>query len=173
MPAGIRRITKCRISQSPNLTSVLSLGEQALTGVFPRNRQDKVTVGPLELLWCSDSGLLQLAHSYDASEMYGANYGYRSGLNQSMVRHLTQKIEQLEKVAQLQPGDVVLDIGANDATSLKAYKTAGLTRLGIDPTGAKFASFYPDDIILVPDFFSKQAFEKEMSKRARIVTSIA
>ena len=32
MPAAIRRITKCRISQSINLTSVLSLGEQALTG---------------------------------------------------------------------------------------------------------------------------------------------
>jgi hypothetical protein len=173
MPAGIRRITKCRISQSANLMSVLSLGEQALTGVFPPSKQDKVTVGPLELLWCPESGLLQLAHSYDASEMYGANYGYRSGLNQSMVRHLTQKIEHLEKFAQLQPGDVVLDIGSNDATSLKAYRTAGLTRIGIDPTGAKFASFYPDDIILVPDFFSQKAFEKKVPKRAKIVTSIA
>jgi hypothetical protein len=29
---------------------------------------------------------------YDAAEMYGDNYGYRSGLNQSMVNHLTDKV---------------------------------------------------------------------------------
>jgi C-methyltransferase-like protein/putative zinc binding protein/methyltransferase family protein len=173
MQAAIRRISRCRVSQSTNLIDVLSLGNQALTGVFPRNVNDPVTVGPLELLWCPDSGLLQLAHSYDATEMYGENYGYRSGLNQSMVRHLTQKIEHLEKVAELRPGDLVLDVGSNDATSLKAYTTKGLTRIGIDPTGAKFASFYLDDIILVPDFFSKEVFEKRASKKANIVTSIA
>jgi hypothetical protein len=173
MAAPIRRISKCRISQSTNLISVLSLGEQALTGVFPRDVHSPVTVGPLELLWCPDSGLLQLAHSYDAAEMYGANYGYRSGLNQSMVRHLTQKIEQLEKFADLHTGDTVLDIGSNDATSLKAYKTQGLTRVGIDPTGSKFASFYPDDIILIPDFFSSSAVAGKIPNQAKIVTSIA
>lgn len=173
MAVTIKRISRCRISQSTNLISVLSLGNQALTGVFPRNADISVTVGPLELVWCPDSGLLQLAHSYDASEMYGENYGYRSGLNQSMVLHLTQKIELLEKYACLGSGDLVLDIGSNDATSLKAYKTSGLTRMGIDPTGAKFSRYYPDDIILVPDFFSKKVFESQSAKKAKIVTSIA
>ncbi|MGJ0502425.1 MAG: class I SAM-dependent methyltransferase [Methylocystis sp.] len=168
-----KRITKCRVSGSTNLVSVLSLGDQALTGVFPGSRETPVTVGPLELVWCPDSGLLQLAHSYEADEMYGENYGYRSGLNQSMVRHLTQKIAHLERFADLKPGDAVLDIGSNDATSLKAYATSGLTRIGIDPTGAKFRQYYPDDIKLAPEFFSSQAFEKLSPKRAKIVTSIA
>jgi hypothetical protein len=173
MAAPIKRISKCRISQSNNLINVLSLGQQALTGVFPRDAGAPVTVGPLELLWCPDSGLLQLAHSYDATEMYGENYGYRSGLNQSMVLHLTQKIEELERVAGLRPGDVVLDIGSNDATSLRAYKTKGLTRVGIDPVGAKFANFYSDDIVLIPDFFSKKVVESKVGKKAKVVTSIA
>lgn len=168
-----KKITKCRVSGSTNLISVLSLGDQALTGVFPASRETPVTVGPLELVWCPESGLLQLAHSYEASEMYGENYGYRSGLNQSMVRHLSQKIANLEKRVDLHSGDVVLDIGSNDATSLKAYKTSGLTRLGIDPTGEKFRQYYPDDIRLVPDFFSSKNFETLSQKRARIVTSIA
>lgn len=168
-----KRITKCRVSGSTNLVSVLSLGDQALTGVFPNSRETPVTVGPLELVWCPDSGLLQLAHSYEANEMYGENYGYRSGLNQSMVRHLSQKIAHLERFADLKPGDAVLDIGSNDATSLKAYATSGLTRIGIDPTGAKFRQYYPDDIKLAPEFFSSQAFEKLSPKRAKIVTSIA
>ena len=168
-----KRITKCRIGGSTNLVSVLSLGDQALTGVFPNSRETPVTVGPLELVWSPDSGLLQLAHSYEANEMYGENYGYRSGLNQSMVRHLTQKIAHLERFADLKPGDAVLDIGSNDATSLKAYTTTGLTRIGIDPTGAKFRQYYPDDIRLAPEFFSSQAFERLSPKKAKIVTSIA
>jgi C-methyltransferase C-terminal domain/Putative zinc binding domain/Methyltransferase domain len=166
-------LKQCRVSGSSNLIPVLSLGRQALTGVFPPTQQTPVTTGPLDLVWCPESGLLQLGYSYDAGEMYGKNYGYRSGLNQSMVRHLTQKVHLLERMANLKPGDVALDIGSNDATSLKAYRTAGLTRIGIDPTGDKFKEFYTDDIRLVPDFFSAAAFRRQTPKRARIVTSIA
>jgi hypothetical protein len=169
-----RKITHCRVSGSPNLVPVLSLGIQKLTGVFPRTREAHLTEGPLELVWCPDSGLLQLSHSYDAEEMYGANYGYRSGLNQSMVRHLTAKVRQLQRVVPLDPGDLVVDIGSNDATLLKAYARPDLRRLGIDPTGAKFRSYYGDDIDLIADFFSADGFRaRHGDARARIVTSIA
>ncbi|HZT04707.1 MAG TPA: class I SAM-dependent methyltransferase [Steroidobacteraceae bacterium] len=170
---GYRRIDGCRVSGSPNMVSVLSLGHQALTGVFPRSVKDKITSGPLELVWCPDSGLLQLAHSYEATEMYGENYGYRSGLNRSMVVHLTDKVAHLERLVPLRSGDVILDIGANDATTLKAYQSKGLRRIGIDPTGFKFRAHYTDDIILVPDFFSADAYRSVEKKPARIVTSIA
>jgi hypothetical protein len=141
--------------------------------VFPRSPNEPITVGPLELVWCPDSGLLQLAHSYDPGELYGENYGYRSSLNQSMVRHLTNKMRLLQRAADLKSGEVVLDIGSNDATSLKAYEVEGLTRIGIDPTGEKFRSYYPDYIRLVPDFFSAKNFRSVSSRRAKIVTSIS
>lgn len=167
------KLQRCRVSGSTNLVPVLSLGEQALTGVFPRSVQEQVTAGPLSLVWCPESGLLQLDHSYDLGEMYGDNYGYRSGLNQSMVRHLTQKIRELERFAGLKSGDAVLDIGSNDATSLKAYSTPDLVRTGIDPTGVKFAQYYTDGISLIPDFFSAKAYLAAGGKPAKIVTSIA
>jgi len=170
---GYQRIAGCRISGSKNLLPVLNLGYQQLTGIFPKSRDETITSGPLELVWCPDSGLLQLAHSFEPQEMYGENYGYRSGLNQSMVDHLTRKIHHLEQMISLKPGDTVLDIGSNDGTSLKAYQQSGLHRIGIDPTGEKFASFYPDDIKLVPDFFSAVAFRSVSKASARIVTSIA
>jgi hypothetical protein len=170
---GYRRIDRCRISGSQNLVSVLDLGHQQLTGVFPKSRDEKITSGPLELVWCPDSGLLQLAHSYEAKELYGESYGYRSGLNQSMVEHLTRKIGQLSRKADLKPGDTVLDIGSNDCTSLRAYPVAGLTRVGIDPTGQKFRRYYPDDVKLVTDFFSAKGFRAVSQAPARIVTSIA
>jgi hypothetical protein len=166
-------LERCRVSGSKSLVLMLDLGEQALTGVFPRSTSDPVTTGPLRLVWCPDSGLLQLDHSYDLGEMYGDNYGYRSGLNQSMVRHLTQKVRELERLVDLKPGNTVLDIGSNDATSLKAYSVPSLQRIGIDPTGAKFRKYYPDDIALVPDFFSAAAFRAANARPASIVTSIA
>jgi len=105
--------------------------------------------------------------------MYGDNYGYRSGLNQSMVNHLTDKIAYLERLAPLNAGDVVVDIGSNDATTLKAYATKGIRRIGIDPTGTKFAEYYPKEFTLVPDFFSAAAYRSVEAKQAAIVTSIA
>jgi hypothetical protein len=169
-----RKLARCRLSGSENLVSVLNLGNQELTGVFPASADAPVSAGPLELVWCPDSGLLQLGHSFDPTEMYGQNYGYRSGLNQSMVNHLTNKVFQLERAYSPEAGDVILDIGSNDATTLKAYKTKGLRRIGVDPTGMKFNNFYPDDIKLVPDFFSADAYRSvESDRKAKIVTSIA
>ncbi|MCY7293638.1 MAG: hypothetical protein LH615_15780, partial [Ferruginibacter sp.] len=63
-------ISKCRISGSTNLINVLSLGEQYLTGVFPTSPEEKITKGPLDLVWCPDSGLLQMKQSYSLDEMY-------------------------------------------------------------------------------------------------------
>jgi len=171
--AAYREISHCRIDGSPNLVSVLSLGHQALTGVFPKTASEPVTVGPLELVWSPSSGLLQLKHSYDLSEMYGDNYGYRSGLNQSMVNHLSDKIAYLERLKPLNSGDVVVDIGSNDSTTLRAYRSANIRRIGIDPTGKKFAAFYPAGIDLVPEFFSAAAYASVGASKAKIVTSIA
>ncbi len=166
-------IKKCRISGSTNLIKVLSLGEQYLTGVFPKNKEDKVTKGPLDLVWCPDSGLLQMKQSYNLDEMYGDNYGYRSGLNISMIRHLTNKIHMLERMVRLQENDLVIDIGSNDATALKAY-TGKHRKIGIDPTGSKFKQYYTGDISLIPAFFSAAVFnEKFPGIKAKIITSIA
>ena len=133
-------ISKCRISGSTNLITVLSLGEQCLTGVFPKSPNEPITKGPLDLVWCPDSGLLQMKQSYSLDEMYGDNYGYRSGLNSSMVRHLQQKIHTLEQMVKPNGADLVIDIGSNDATSLKAY-TGKFRKVGIDPTGKKFKQY--------------------------------
>jgi hypothetical protein len=168
-----KEITKCRLSGSENLISVLNLGKQFLTGVFPKQQTDLISSGPLELVWCPDSGLLQMKHSYNPSEMYGENYGYRSGLNKSMINHLENKVSVLQKIISLNSGDLVLDIGSNDGTLLKSYNINGIERIGIDPTGIKFKEYYTDNIQLINDFFSQNSFEKVTNKKARIVTSIA
>lgn len=174
MSSHCRKISTCRVGGGRSLISILDLGIQALTGVFPGSPSEQVAEAPLELVWNPDSGLVQLAHSFAASEMFGDHYGYRSGLNQSMVDHLNAKVAYLERLVQPRAGEVIVDIGSNDATTLKAYRSPGLRRLGIDPTAAKFRDFYPADVQLIPDFFSRDAYVSVFPHtKARIVTSIA
>jgi hypothetical protein len=169
----MKYLKKCRNCNSNELISVLSIGEQYLTGVFPKNINQKITKGPLDLFFCNNCSLLQLGKSYDLTEMYGDNYGYRSGLNQSMIEHLTKKIIHLQSLANPKDSDLVIDIGSNDATSLNAYK-GGFIKLGIDPTGNKFFEFYQNEIKLIPDFFTYEIFNKNFpDKKAKIITSIA
>lgn len=172
-----REISKCRICGNTDLEEVLDLGVQALTGVFPRTRPEEVARGPLRLVKCNGAdacGLLQLRHTYDLGELYGDNYGYRSGLNASMVDHLQRKVATiLERVA-IDRDSLVVDIGSNDATTLKAYPASGATLVGIDPSGAKFSRFYPPDIRLIPDFFSSAVVRAAYgSRKAMVVTSFS
>lgn len=173
-----KKITKCRICGNRNLRSVLNLGHLALTGVFPKKHQE-VEYGPIELVKCvSDEtdkycGLLQLAHNYNLEILYGDNYGYRSGLNASMVKHLSELVKRIQKKVDLKKGDVIIDIGANDGTLLKQYSTAGLKLIGIDPTIKKFIEYYPKHITPVAQFFSAKAIRKLTKDRAKVITSIA
>jgi hypothetical protein len=173
MSEAFHEILACRVCGHSELESIVHLGEQMLTGVFPRRRGERITSGPLELVRCAGPcGLVQLRHSYSPSEMYGDNYGYRSGLNRSMVEHLGGKIRALIARRPLTDGDVVLDIGSNDGTTLSFYPDT-VRRIGIDPTAKKFAQFYKPGIEVVPDFFTAARFRELGDQRAKIVTSIA
>jgi hypothetical protein len=168
-----KEITKCRICNSENLVNILSLGNQYLTGVFPKTKEEDVTIGPVDLVWCRDCGLQQMKQSFSLDEMYGDNYGYRSSLNNSMAKHLQKKIKSLENFVKPSENDLVIDIGSNDATSLKAY-TGTFKKVGIDPTGNKFKRYYTDDLFLIPDFFNSQNFKNFFpNEKAKIITSIA
>jgi len=173
-------IKSCRICGNTNLTTMINLGNQYLTGVFPTKREQTITSGPLVLVKCHDSGgrdvcgLLQLAHSYDLKELYGDNYGYRSGLNKSMVDHLHRKIQRILSMVPLQKDDLIIDIGSNDSTSLQAYPAGKYQLVGMDPTGIKFQEFYPAHIKLIPDFFSSTIFRENFGEqRAKIITSFS
>ncbi len=175
-----REISQCRICGNPGFETVLDLGTQALTGVFPRNRETPVAEGPLELVKCRDNnsqkacGLVQLRHSFESNALYGMNYGYRSGLNRSMVTHLEGLARKIKSFVPLVSGDVILDIGSNDSTLLQAMHEPGLRLVGMDPTGIKFQHYYPPYIHLIPDFFSADRFWANLGRdRARVVTSIA
>lgn len=173
-----REIQHCRICGNTELATILDLGMQALTGVFPRSERQAVPVSPLQLVKCVGGeavcGLVQLRHTYELGQMYGDNYGYRSGLNRSMVEHLHGKVRRIQSQIDLPEGSLVIDIGSNDSTTLQAYPHAGLTLVGIDPTGKKFREYYPPHVDLIADFFAVDTFREHFpGRKARVVTSFS
>lgn len=175
----IESIQACRICGNQHLGTIIDLGQQALTGIFPQADQADPTVAPLELVACDPTvpdacGLVQLRHNTELAAMFGDGYGYRSSITQTMRDHLGSKVGYLIGLTGLNAGDAVLDIGCNDGTLLGNYPE-GIKCFGIDPSSGQFADQYPTDIGLAVDFFSgdrvRRAFGPDI--RFRIITSIA
>ena len=90
---SFKEITECRICGNKDLIQILDLGTQALQGRFPRKDDPDPFSAPMELVKCNNSdgdscGLVQLKHSVDPDELYKNDYGYRSGLNNTLKNHL-------------------------------------------------------------------------------------
>ena len=148
-----------------------------LSGHFPTTEESGlVGSGHLNLLWCRECNLVQLDNSIDASLMYGDNYGYRSGLNPSMVSHLESKVKYLLNsfFEGCDKSKSVLDIGSNDGTLLSFYPSR-FKRVGVDPTIKKFGSYYKTGIQKVEDFFSSSVINSLNVDVAKfdIITCIA
>ncbi len=167
------KIKKCRSCSSKKLNFLYSLGRQNLTGVFPKSKHENVPKGSLGMIMCNNCKLLQLENSFNASMMYGDNYGYLSSLNPHMVRHLNLKSEKLKKISCLKNGEIVIDIGSNDGTFLSNFKRVNKL-IGIDPTIKKLKKFYRKDIITISNFFNKKLVQNFLgNKKAKIITSIS
>ena len=117
-----RRLTSkptlnCRLCGSSDLHAAIDLGDQAFTGRFPKPDAPDEPTGPLKIFQCSGCHFVQLSVRYDSTDFFGEEYGYRSGLNAGMVRHLRSKVRDFEDRLELGAGDVVLDIGSNDGAT--------------------------------------------------------
>ena len=167
------KINKCRVCQNKNLVKCLDLGKQYLTGIFPKHKNQKVSLGNLSLIFCENCTLLQLSENFNRFEMYGSNYGYMSSLNQSMVNHLKNKAIKLKKFAGLSKSDLVIDIGSNDGTFLSFFLNTCQT-VGVDPTINKFKNSYKKKTTKISDFFSLEVLRKNsITKKAKLISSIA
>lgn len=171
------RIEKCRVCGNDHLITVLDLGDQYLSGIFPKQIDEDMYKGPLTLVKCDESkggcGHVQLEHTFDLPTMYGEEYGYRSGLNGSMIRHLRGKAEKVMRDIKLNSGDIVIDIAGNDGTFL-GFFPHDLQLMSIDPTSKKFRDYIPDHVSYIADFFSADAYRDRFgSQKAKVVTSFS
>lgn len=172
--------TTCRICGSPHLVPVLSLGEQYIAGAFaePGGEQPVSRRIPLDLVRCDTTsnedgcGLVQLRHTVPGAILY-RSYWYRSGVNRTMTGNLHQIASEAERMVELRPGDLVIDIGCNDGTLLDGYGASDLKYLGFDPSDvSRYAIEKGYDV--VRDFYAYEHLtQRHVDRKARVITSIA
>ena len=169
--------TTCRICNSTQLSTIMSLGDQHIAAYTPRASDPNPILDkfPLELIRCTepDCGLVQLRHSTPGNVLY-ERYFYRSGINKTMTENLKEIAMQAISKVELQDNDIVLDIGCNDGTLLKNYQGKNLRSVGIDPAKnmTEFSKECGADIIV--DYFNSKSFTDHYSdEKAKIITSIS
>ena len=90
-----------------------------------------------------------------------------------MTAHLARKAAFLTALSKPMPGDLIVDIGSNDGTLLRSYDPR-YNLVGIDPVAQKFLAFYPRSSRVLPEFFSCELWQRQLSgRKAKIITSVA
>lgn len=131
----------CRVC-GHDLETVLDLGEQCLSGQFPKIGEPDPPRFPLVLARCVQCKLMQLRDTVDPKLMFGS-YWYKSGVTQTMRDHLKALVKEAIAITGrdyfglMQPcfPKHVLDIGCNDGTLLSEFSNFN-RRVGIDPGDA-------------------------------------
>ena len=177
---NVREITACRLCGGGELLPLFSLGEQFVSDFVAREDAQSGIKAPLELVLCPRCTLVQLRHTVDLTSLYAKRYWYRSGQNATMRTALRDIAQAVENRVQLQPGDVVLDIGSNDGTLLRSYNRQDIVRVGVEPAENLWEEGTKGLDLLVRDFWSADNFRKvancisldEGQWRAKVITAI-
>jgi hypothetical protein len=171
----VREIHQCRVCSGKNLIEILSLGDQYVTN-FLDSPGEEVFKGPLTLVLCDPKnggcGLLQLKHTFDHDILY-KKYWYVSGISKTMIAALSGIADAAERLIKLSKGDIVIDIGTNDGTLLRSYKTSGIIKVGFEPSNL-WELAAKDNENIIHDYFNYRSFmERFWDKKAKVITSIA
>lgn len=160
----MRTIEECRACSSKNLEEVFDLGEQYVSDF--REDNSKPSKYPLVAMICKDCMLVQLRDTTPSGEMYHENYGFKSGVSNSIKDDLKEVVDLT--TAMHPTAETWLDIASNDGTLLSNV-SKDLFRVGVDPIGflCKEAEQHAD--LIVNEFFSADAVPVTFD----IITSIS
>ncbi len=168
----MRTIKNCRMCQSENLISIISLGNLHLSNF--RKDSKKPPKYPLDLILCRKCFLLQLRDNAPTSFLYTENYGYKSGINQTMQNELKEITKKSLSMVKKNKGKTIsIDIGANDGTLLKFYPKR-VFRIGVEPIKKLAKEARKHSNLIINDFFSYEAVNKVAKNiKADIITAIS
>ena len=166
-------LKNCRICQNTELIDVIMLGEQVITSRFPLYGDFSTPKTTIVLCMCQECGLIQLKETTNCEELYEYEYGYRSGISNTMRSHLKGYKEEICSIVNLKEGDTIVDIGSNDSTMLQYYGDK-YRRIGVDPTGKQFKQYY-GEVELLPTYFTRDNFVNAFGNdvQCKMVSSIS
>jgi hypothetical protein len=87
---------------------------------------------PMDLYLCHGCGHLQILDVIDPEVQY-TNFRYTTSISLGLPEHFVTMADEVIAEVGLAAGDLVVEIGSNDGTLLRAFKQRDLRVLGIDP----------------------------------------
>ena len=133
----------CRICESTKIELAIDLGDHPWANHFLRKDElGTEPVYPLRVVYCHNCSTVQLDYTVKKEIMFG-DHTYLSGMTQSLSEHFKKISEEVDlRYFKDVKDKSVLDIGSNDGTQLRHYKTLGYNVLGVESskTTAKIAN---------------------------------
>jgi SAM-dependent methyltransferase len=153
-PPVVRRTT-CRLCGSRDVPLILGMtptppGDHY---VAADARDRPQAAYPLDLVMCGACGLAQLADVVDPELLY-RDYIYNTSISLGLVQHFDRYAEAVVARAGAPPGSLVVDIGSNDGTLLRAFDARGHRVLGVDPARDVARKATDAGLETIPSFFS-------------------
>ncbi len=154
----MKTITACRSCGSNQLAKMIDLGSQ-FTSDF-RDDKKPTPAYPLQAVICRTCMLVQLRHTTPSEVMYHDNYGFKSGISDSIKADLK---EVVSRGMEYKPRNW-LDIASNDGTLL-SYVPSDVYRVGVDPVkflcdeALQHADWIINDYFSATDFDGKDKFD--------------
>ena len=171
IPTSYSTRSTCRVCGSADLTDLFTLGDMFVSS-FVDAVDLSLATAPLELVYCERCTLVQLRHTAPQELLYARQYWYRSGLNPVIINDLAAIVHEAMALVSLAPGDIVLDIGANDGTLLEQYPAA-ITRVGCEPAENLMARLREVTPSIINDFWSISGWRAQFGgKKAKVITAI-
>ena len=167
------KIKLCRNCKNNKFFSLLSLGKMSFTGKFSKSFINNVPSAYLNLLMCQKCKLVQLDRDFNQKYLYGKDYGYRTGINNTMIDHVKKMVKKYSTLVKLKAKDCVLDIASNDATLLNFYQKNVIT-VGVDPLVNKYKRYYKKINYKISNFFKINDIKKlNLKKKFKIISALS
>ena len=125
--------TRCMNCDASQLTEFIDLGEQPNGNNFVSASEKAEEVRfPIAMLVCESCWQVQIGE-FPSQEFLFTNHPYVTGANVPIVEHFERLSARVIDKLALAPQSLVIDIGANDGTLLRAFARRGMRTLGVDP----------------------------------------
>ena len=168
-----RPVTRCQISNSNKLKSLIFLGYLPPVNTLRKigsTPKEEISF-PAELLYCNKSKLAQLGCIVDKEILFPYSYPYTSSTTKILRENFADLYKDTKKIVNIKKNDLVIDIGSNDGNLLSNFKTNHKV-LGVTPEKiGKIA--IKKGIPTIIDYFNEKISSKIIKKygKAKVITA--
>jgi len=165
----------CRSCSGADVEVFLSLGDLPLVDRLVAPGEDPADAAryPLDIAFCADCTLVQVAQVVDADIVFAEDYPYYSSFSEDLLAHSRQHTDQLVQQRGLGPTSFVVEVACNDGYLLKGLKDRGVPALGIDPAPGPVGAARALGLDVVLGFFGRDTARAVVAARGHADVVVA